>query len=458
MHGPVTTLRAFDHSRPLQSARPLGALTRTARTLRAFDQPRPLQSARPLGALTWTAQTLRAFVQSRPLQSARPLGALTRTARTLRAFDQSRPLQSARPLGALTRTARTSDSARPCLVGYAGSSNYKRQTVPRGPFRPASHVPSSQSGSGALIRTAGRSTWPNRHLLVCLSRPTVSRCPIKSASRKRQHQSSFLLTTNPSLGRDFVRQNEVYKQRAPLRGTPCSPGSVRTSNGWLFSLGAPPHRLATRIPPHHSPGTPWPALHPSALALHLAFGFGPAPPLTWLPLKPLCTSLGPGPFSRRLTRLPPTLPHSGPAFCHFGCLLHRQQPRTYGSASLSACLTYTALAPSHSIATAAQRTPPTGPALGAAPVSDGLVFAPQSRPLRPGQPQWHPSLGWPGPLCPHLATASSASDAQPHTRPAQSRSCHVPSDRAGPRGSPRLGRPDGPTVVCVSSNPHMGRT
>ena len=164
----------------------------------------------------------------------------------------------------------------------------------------------------------------------------------------------------------------------------CFSGPFTHLHTRLFSLGAPPHRLATRIPPHHSPGTPWPALHPSALALHLAFGFGPAPPLTWLPLKPLCTSLGPGPFSRRLTRLPPTLPHSGPAFCHFGCLLHRQQPRTYGSASLSACLTYTALAPSHSIATAAQRTPPTGPALGAAPVSDGLVFAPQSRPLRPG--------------------------------------------------------------------------
>ena len=223
-------------------------------------------------------------------------------------------------------------------------------------------------------------------------------------------------------------------------------------------LGAPPHRLATRIPPHHSPGTPWPALHPSALALHLAFGFGLAPPLTRLPLKPLCTSLGPGPFSRRLTRLPPTLPHSGPAFCHFASLLHRQQPRTYGRASLSACLTYTALAPSHSI-TPLRPGRPSGQPQSRMAWCFRLSHVPSDR----AGPRGSPSLGWPGPLHLYLtadraglkgpAPASAGLDHIPVTSPPTGpalgaapvsdgldHSCHVPSDRAGPRGSPRLGR------------------
>ena len=213
----------------------------------------------------------------------------------------------------------------------------------------------------------------------------------------------------------------------------------------------------------HSPGTPWPALHPSALALRLACGFGLASPLLRLPIMQLALhsardqspsaslscrprrSLGPSFLPYRQPRAPPAASHLPLGLAQ--TRTSHTRPRRPPTAELSPQI---ALARSLSLASpraasiATQRTPPTGPALGAAPVSDGLVFTPQSCPLRPGTPQRHPSLGRPGPLCPHLATASSASDAQPHTRPAQSRSCHVPSDRAGPRGSPRLGRPGRP--------------
>ena len=213
----------------------------------------------------------------------------------------------------------------------------------------------------------------------------------------------------------------------------------------------------------HSPGTPWPALHPSALALRLACGFGLASPLLTLPIMQLALhsardqppsaslscrprrSLGPSFLPYRQPRAPPAASHLplGLAQTRASHTRPRRPPTAELSPRIALARSLSPASP-RAASIAAQRTPPTGPALGAAPVSDGLVFAPQSRPLRPGQPQWHPSLGWPGPLCPHLATASSASDAQPHTRPAQSRSCHVPSDRAGPRGSPRLGRPGRP--------------
>ena len=214
----------------------------------------------------------------------------------------------------------------------------------------------------------------------------------------------------------------------------------------------------------HSPGTPWPALHPSALALRLACGFGLASPLLRLPIMQLALhsardqppsaslscrprrSLGPSFLPYRQPRAPPAASHLPLGLAQTRA--SHTRPRRPPTAELSPRI---ALARSLSLASpraasiAAQCTPPTGPALGAAPVSDGLVFAPQSRPLRPGQPQWHPSLGWPGPLCPHLATASSASDAQPHTRPAQPTFLSRPLRPGRPTGQPQTrtaGRPD----------------
>ena len=95
----------------------------------------------------------------------------------------------------------------------------------------------------------------------------------------------------------FIRTfGENYKQRAPLRGTPCSPGSIRTSKGWFFSSGpstpardsdhsAPLSRLSAARAPPFGPRASLTSRH------------GPAPCLTRIPLTPRCTPLGLGPSS-----------------------------------------------------------------------------------------------------------------------------------------------------------------
>ena len=216
----------------------------------------------------------------------------------------------------------------------------------------------------------------------------------------------------------------------PSRSIPSLHTGTLTHSLTALLLWAPPHRLATRTPCSTLPALRGPrsTLRPSRYA-------SPAASASHLRCLgcPSCNSL----FTRHGTSLPP--PHSAAAYAaHSGhSFLPYRQPRAPPAAShLPLGLAQTrashtrprrpptaelspriALARSLSPASpraasiAAQRTPPTGPALGAAPVSDGLVFTPQSCPLRPGTPQRHPSLGRHGPLCPHPAAASPASDA-----------------------------------------------
>ena len=249
-----------------------------------------------------------------------------------------------------------------------------------------------------------------------------------------KHDRFPLTSTSPTYnkfsGRDFVRQNEMLQTASTTAWHPLF-AWVRPDLQWMaLFLWAPPHRLATRTPCSTLPALRGPrsTLRPSRYA-------SPAASASHLRCLgcPSCNSL----FTRHGTSLPP--PHSAAAYAaHSGhSFLPYRQPRAPPAAShLPLGLAQTrashtrprrpptaelspriALARSLSPASpraasiAAQRTPPTGPALGAAPVSDGLVFTPQSCPLRPGTPQRHPSLGRPGPLCPHPAAASPASDA-----------------------------------------------
>ena len=268
-----------------------------------------------------------------------------------------------------------------------------------------------------------------------------------------------------------------YKQRPPLRGTHCSRGSVRTSNGWLFSSGplrtgsrlgllAPLSRHSVaRAPPFGPRATPRLRLRPRISAAYVAHH---------ATRSSLCT----GPASLRLTQLPPTpltralLPAISPA-SGTACSL----PPTAGSRS-NARLSHKTSAPSYSRALASNR-----PCTLAQPrIATGRFHCRSTHPSDRAGPRGSPSLGWPGvhasvmspptgyaPAAPQSRTAWTALPSSRHRqfgfrRPAShsAGSAHIPVT-APPTGpahgtAPDSNGQDGPTVVCVSSNPHMGRT